>query len=80
LILSANILESQDPSYFDEQEIISRRSQYENNFDVRSFIYETPFTKDGGKAYTEDMSKQWKRKTIIKLAKSLPFCYKSCGI
>uniref|UniRef100_A0A6B2KYP6 DOCKER domain-containing protein n=1 Tax=Arcella intermedia TaxID=1963864 RepID=A0A6B2KYP6_9EUKA len=60
-------------TFFTEEEQILRRSQYEHNFDVNKFIFETPFTKEGGKAYTEDVSKQWKRKTTLEMKHSFPF-------
>lgn len=41
-----------------------RRNDFEQNHDVDSFIYETPFTKNG--AARGAVTDQWKRKTILK--------------
>lgn len=41
-----------------------RRNDFEQNHDVDSFIYETPFTKSGGARGA--VCDQWKRKTIIR--------------
>lgn len=41
-----------------------RRNDFEQNHDVDSFIYETPFTKGG--AARGAVCDQWKRKTILR--------------
>lgn len=48
-----------------------RRNDFEQNHDVDSFIYETPFTK-GGSARGA-VCDQWKRKTIIRTEYSFPY-------
>jgi hypothetical protein len=59
--------------FFSDEDRSKRPTQYLQNFDIQYFIYETPFTKDGGAAYTEDPSKQWKRKTILTSARAFPY-------
>jgi len=59
--------------FFTDEDKAARPTQFLQNFDLLQFIYETPFTKDGGSAYTEDPSKQWKRKTVLKLARAFPY-------
>lgn len=49
--------------YFDERELQKRLTDYERNNNVKRFMFETPFTKDG-KAHGE-IDKQCKRRTIL---------------
>jgi dedicator of cytokinesis protein 9/10/11 len=49
--------------YFDEKELTERQTDFERNNNVRRFMFETPFTKDG-KAHGE-IENQWRRRTII---------------
>ena len=49
--------------YFDEKELEERKTEFECNNNIRRFMYETPFTKDG-KA-RGDIHEQYKRKTIL---------------
>lgn len=50
--------------HFDCSELSQERiTEFDKNHDVRRFMYETPFTKDGrARGNVED---QWKRKTIL---------------
>lgn len=59
--------------YF-EDDPIERKTEWDNNFNVREFIFETPFTSTG-KAHG-DLSVQCKRKTIVKTEKSFPYVKK----
>jgi len=61
--------------FFPKNDVENRTTQYHQNFNVSQFIFESPFTKEkDGKMYTEDPSKQWKRKTILNTDKSaFPF-------
>lgn len=50
--------------FFTKDELDQRLNEFEQNHDVDTFMYETPFTKAGAAHGTVD--KQWKRKTMIK--------------
>ena len=43
-----------------------------NSSNIDRFIFETPFTK-GGKAYSQDMREQYKKKTILYTERPFPF-------
>ena len=67
--------------YFDEKELLERQTDFERNNNLRRFMFETPFTKDG-KAHGE-IENQWRRRTIITskycgyivaIGRSLPVC------
>jgi len=52
--------------FFPKNDVENRTTQYHQNFNVSQFIFESPFTKEkDGKMYTEDPSKQWKRKIVV---------------
>lgn len=62
--------------YFEKIELETRLTEFELNHDVRCFMFETPFTKEGkARGNPED---QWKRRTILtsrnKLLKNLKNC------
>ncbi|XP_062509807.1 dedicator of cytokinesis protein 7-like isoform X2 [Corticium candelabrum] len=57
--------------YFDRYELKSRVTAFDKNFNIRRFVYSTPFTKSG-KAHG-DVEDQWKRKTILTTANPLPY-------
>ncbi|XP_055386706.1 dedicator of cytokinesis protein 9 isoform X2 [Condylostylus longicornis] len=60
----------------DELEI--RQNEFEQNHDVDTFMYETPFTKSGqARGNVQD---QWKRKTIIRTEYSFPYCLKRIAV
>lgn len=44
----------------------------DSNLKIASFIFETPFTKDG-KQQSGDLSKQYKRKTILQVETAFPY-------
>lgn len=49
--------------YFCKDESETRQTEFEQNHDVDTFSYETPFTKNGtARGSIED---QWKRRTIL---------------
>ncbi|GJQ82839.1 hypothetical protein Trydic_g13541 [Trypoxylus dichotomus] len=50
--------------YFDKSELEERQTEFEENHDISCFMFETPFTKDAGKAQGNP-DEQWKRRTII---------------
>lgn len=57
--------------YFESWELRRRSTQFELNFNVRRFVYATPFTLDG-RAHGE-LKEQYKRKTILTTANSFPY-------
>ncbi|KNC46189.1 Dock9 protein, partial [Thecamonas trahens ATCC 50062] len=60
--------------YFEAHEATERVTYYERNTNLRSFIFETPFT-EGGKAHGAT-DQQYKRKTILKVEKAFPYLTK----
>ena len=64
--------------YFYADETLPRKTEWDRNFNIRNFIYETPFTTTG-KAHG-DMSEQCKRKTILKCEISFPYAKKRIKI
>lgn len=49
--------------YFCKDELEVRQNFFEQNHDVDTFQFETPFTKNG--AARGSVSEQWKRRTIL---------------
>lgn len=49
--------------YFCKDELETRQNEFEQNHDVDTFMFETPFTKNGtARGCVEE---QWKRRTIL---------------
>jgi hypothetical protein len=60
--------------YFESWELKERITQYDRAYNVSTFIFETPFTKDEkGKQQASDLSKQYKRKTILTIDTPFPY-------
>lgn len=60
--------------YFDKNVLDERQTDFEQNHDVSSFMFETPFTKDGkARGSPED---QWKRRTMLTTEYSFPYVKK----
>ncbi|EDV30788.1 uncharacterized protein Dana_GF14871, isoform A [Drosophila ananassae] len=57
--------------YFETYEMRHRETYFERNFNLKRFIYATPFTKNG-KAHGE-LHEQCKRKTILTTANHFPY-------
>ncbi|XP_055858913.1 dedicator of cytokinesis protein 7 isoform X2 [Episyrphus balteatus] len=57
--------------YFETFELRHRETYFERNFNIKRFIFATPFTK-GGKAHGE-LNEQCKRKTILTTANHFPY-------
>jgi len=55
--------------FFSKDELDQRLNEFEQNHDVDTFMYETPFTKSG--AARGSVEEQWKRKTVIKSKNNL---------
>jgi len=51
-----------------------RRTEYERNFNCTKFYYEVPFTKEGG-IQTDDITEQWKRKTLLETSQAFPHIF-----
>ncbi|XP_049302733.1 dedicator of cytokinesis protein 9 isoform X2 [Bactrocera dorsalis] len=60
--------------FFSKEELDQRLNEFEQNHDVDTFMYETPFTKSG--AARGSVEEQWKRKTVIKTTYSFPYVLK----
>ncbi|XP_046801716.1 dedicator of cytokinesis protein 9 isoform X4 [Lucilia cuprina] len=60
--------------FFTKDELDQRLNEFEQNHDVDTFMYETPFTKSG--AARGAVEEQWKRKTVIKTTYSFPYVLK----
>ncbi|XP_070133933.1 dedicator of cytokinesis protein 9 isoform X4 [Drosophila bipectinata] len=60
--------------FFSKDELDQRLNEFEQNHDVDTFMYETPFTKSGAARGT--VEEQWKRKTVIKTQYSFPYVLK----
>jgi hypothetical protein len=60
--------------YFDEKELLERQTDFERNNNIRRFMFETPFTKDG-KSHG-DIEAQWRRRTILTTSHSFPYVKK----
>lgn len=59
--------------YFCKDELEERQNDFEQNHDVDTFMFETPFTRNGGaRGNVED---QWKRRTIL-----TSMCIQHCGV
>ncbi|XP_058447960.1 dedicator of cytokinesis protein 9 isoform X2 [Malaya genurostris] len=60
--------------YFCKDELEMRQTEFEQNHDVDTFMYETPFLPNGGaRGSVED---QWKRRTILTTQYSFPYVLK----
>ncbi|XP_067927943.1 dedicator of cytokinesis protein 7-like [Watersipora subatra] len=57
--------------YFDAYELKDRHTYFERNYDLRRFVYSTPFTLEG-KAHGE-LAEQHKRKTILTTSQAFPY-------
>lgn len=52
--------------YFIRDELELRQSDFEQNHDIDTFMFETPFTKNqNGAARCNHVEDQWKRRTIL---------------
>uniref|UniRef100_A0A336LXY2 CSON007578 protein n=2 Tax=Culicoides sonorensis TaxID=179676 RepID=A0A336LXY2_CULSO len=60
--------------YFCKDELEHRQTEFEQNHDVDTFMYETPFTKNG--AARGNIEDQYKRRTILTTEYSFPYVLK----
>ncbi|XP_069104043.1 dedicator of cytokinesis protein 9-like [Argopecten irradians] len=64
--------------YFEEKELQRRVTEFEKNNNIKRFMFETPFTKNG-KAHGE-INEQCKRRTILTTSHAFPFVKKRIEI
>uniref|UniRef100_A0A674NJ54 Dedicator of cytokinesis 8 n=1 Tax=Takifugu rubripes TaxID=31033 RepID=A0A674NJ54_TAKRU len=57
--------------YFDDYEMKDRLTNFEKNFNLRRFMYTTPFTKSGRPR--GELNEQYKRKTILTTLHAFPY-------
>uniref|UniRef100_A0A8D9FDQ4 Dedicator of cytokinesis protein 9 n=1 Tax=Cacopsylla melanoneura TaxID=428564 RepID=A0A8D9FDQ4_9HEMI len=63
--------------HFDKLELeTSRPTEFEQNHNVSTFMFETPFTKDGSNKPRAEPCDQWKRRTIITTEYAFPYVKK----
>ncbi|KAJ3657218.1 hypothetical protein Zmor_016234 [Zophobas morio] len=60
--------------YLEKTELEDRQTDFEQNHDIDTFMFETPFTKDGKARGNPE--EQWKRRTILKTEYSFPYVKK----
>jgi hypothetical protein len=60
--------------YFCKDELEARQTDFEQNHDVDSFSFETPFTKNG--SARGNIEEQYKRRTILTTQYSFPYVLK----
>ena len=58
--------------YFEAWELEQRQTSFERSYNLKRFLYSTPFTPDGRRAHGE-LHEQYKRKTILTTANSFPY-------
>lgn len=61
--------------YFEDWELKDRKTDFERNFNVSHFIFETPFTKSG-KAHAASLAEQFKLRTILSVEAAFPYMKK----
>ncbi|XP_063975168.1 dedicator of cytokinesis protein 9 isoform X2 [Diachasmimorpha longicaudata] len=60
--------------YFENEELARRVTEFQQNHDVSSFMFETPFTKEGKPHGSPE--EQWKRRTILFTPFAFPYIKK----
>jgi len=60
-----------DP-YLENWELRERVNYYDRCHNLQNFVFSSPFTKSG-KSQTDDVSEQWKRKTILTIGSYFPY-------
>jgi len=61
--------------YIEELELNERQTNFEQNTNLSTFLFQTPFTK-GGKAHAKGVTQQWKRKTLLVVEHQFPYILK----
>ncbi|KAG5678742.1 hypothetical protein PVAND_008388 [Polypedilum vanderplanki] len=62
--------------YFIKDELDIKQTEFEQNHDIDTFMFETPFSKNGGGARCTLVEDQWKRRTILTTHYSFPYVLK----
>ncbi|XP_067851502.1 dedicator of cytokinesis protein 10 isoform X3 [Heptranchias perlo] len=60
--------------YFDDKELIERRTDFERHHNIKRFVFETPFTMSGKKH--GGVEEQCKRRTILTTSQTFPYVKK----
>uniref|UniRef100_H2ZTS2 Dedicator of cytokinesis 11 n=1 Tax=Latimeria chalumnae TaxID=7897 RepID=H2ZTS2_LATCH len=60
--------------YFDEKELLERKTDLEKNHNVKRFVFETPYTNSGKKR--GDIEEQCKRRSILTTTNTFPYVKK----
>jgi len=69
-----------DP-YFESDDLTKRSTLFEMHNNINKFIYETPFVKGAGdQPITDDLSQQWKKKTILTTELAFPYLRKRIAV
>jgi len=58
--------------YFDTSEIQHRPTHFDRNYNLKRFLYASPFTKDTNRAHGS-LPEQYKRKTILTVERAFPY-------
>ncbi|XP_028405418.1 dedicator of cytokinesis protein 7-like [Dendronephthya gigantea] len=58
--------------YFAEYEMKDRRTYFDKNYNIRRFVFATPFT-PSGQAHADSLVNQYKRKTILTVSHAFPY-------
>ncbi|KAL1490945.1 hypothetical protein ABEB36_011614 [Hypothenemus hampei] len=66
------------PYFETDEDREMRQTEFEQNHNVSTFMYETPFTKDG-KAQG-NVEEQWKRRTILTVSRAFPYVKKKIPV
>ncbi|CAH0557569.1 unnamed protein product [Brassicogethes aeneus] len=64
--------------YFEKIDLEERLTEFEQNHDINTFMFETPFTKDGKPRGNPE--EQWKRRTVLSTVYSFPYVKKRIPI
>ncbi|XP_043189264.1 dedicator of cytokinesis protein 9-like isoform X2 [Amphibalanus amphitrite] len=57
--------------HWDEVDLDARPTEFEHNNNIKQFMYETPFTREGGAHGT--VEKQWRRRTVLTTDYCFPY-------
>ncbi|XP_074657465.1 dedicator of cytokinesis protein 9-like [Tubulanus polymorphus] len=66
-------------AHFEEHQEQNRVTDFERNNNIKHFMFETPFTRNGDRARGE-IEDQWKRRTVLTTSNSFPFVKKRIQI
>ncbi|CAF1559501.1 unnamed protein product, partial [Adineta ricciae] len=58
--------------YFDTSELQHRPTHFDRNYNLKRFMYASPFTMDTNRAHGS-LHEQYKRKTILTVERAFPY-------